>query len=131
MSVMSTLFPQNSNLLIAQAAATPNRVFSGTASTATSKVRRMEAKASASMTEEKYTFQPFSSACEKTASSGTRRKKARKASVAPMSMKRTHRGSAIARLAREDSLFEIYSRSLRTRLSSFNLCNAGKAIAGN
>ena len=48
MSVISTLLPRNSNLAIAQAAASPNTVFTGTTTAAVSSVRRMAAAVSGS-----------------------------------------------------------------------------------
>ncbi len=48
MSVISTLLPRNSNLAIAQAAASPNTVLIGTTTAAVSSVRRMAASVSGS-----------------------------------------------------------------------------------
>ncbi len=48
-SVISTLLPRNSNLAMAQAAATPNTRFAGTAMAATSRVSCMAATASGSV----------------------------------------------------------------------------------
>ena len=53
MSVTRTLLPRNSNLAIAQAAATPNTRLSGTAIEATRSVRRIAASASGSANEAK------------------------------------------------------------------------------
>ena len=49
MSVTSMFFPANSNLVMAQAAASPKTMFSGTAIPAISSVRRMAARASGSL----------------------------------------------------------------------------------
>ena len=58
-SVISTLLPRNSNLAIAQAAATPNTRFSGTAIAAASSVSRIAASASGSTIAREIDAQPF------------------------------------------------------------------------
>src|SRR5690606_6407873 len=75
--VVSRCLPRNSNLAIAQAAATPNTRFSGTEITAVSKVSLIAERASGSDKACQYTSAPLRKASTNTASKGSSRKKAK------------------------------------------------------
>ena len=92
------LLPLNSNLAIAQAAATPNTKLSGTAMSAAINVNFMADKASASTSAEIYVSTPFRKASVKTAASGMNKNKLKNTSVVEMSAHRTQADSDVARL---------------------------------
>ena len=100
-SVISTLLPKNWNLAIAQAAATPNTVLTGTAIRATSSVKRMADSASLSPSEWTYIAQPRLSAWANTAASGIARNRPRNVNETPINNQRTQRDSVVAAAARQ------------------------------
>jgi len=91
--VISNCLPRNWNLVTAQAAATPNTRFTGSAMAATSRVSRMADQASGSTMAARYSCHPLRRASVNTAASGTSRNSVRNASAAPSSSARTQRGS--------------------------------------
>ena len=92
-SVIRNCLPRNWNLVMAQAAATPNTRFTGSAMAATSKVRRIAAQASGSTMASRYKAQPLRKASANTAASGTSRNSVRNSSAMPNRMPRIQRGS--------------------------------------
>ena len=84
MSVIRKLLPRNSNFAMAQAAASPNSVFSGTTTAAAVSVRRIAAPVSGSVKLCEVGLEPFSSAMANTVASGANSSAARKASETPM-----------------------------------------------
>src|SRR5215211_7974818 len=90
------LFPGNSNLATAQAAATPNTRLSGTTIAATSNVRPIADCVSGSSKAARKGSAPRLSASEKTASSGMTRNKARKPTASAISVQRTTLASVSA-----------------------------------
>src|SRR6266550_8255244 len=89
-NVINTLLPRKSNFAIAQAAATPNNRFAGTAIAAASSVSRIAASASGSTIAAAYTPNPLRSAEKKTNAKGTNRKPVRKKSAPAINARRTN-----------------------------------------
>src|SRR5690348_442522 len=88
MNDVRRLLPRKSYLETAQAAATPNAEFKGTAMSAVMTVSLMEESASGSPSASHAASRPFSSAAENTVMSGSSRNKTTKAMVTPTSVQR-------------------------------------------
>jgi hypothetical protein len=84
-SVVRNALPLNSNLAIAQAAATPKTRFRGTAMAATASVSRIAASVSGSFNAKRNSPAPLRNASMKTAISGRTRKRARKPNASVIS----------------------------------------------
>ena len=95
MSVINVLLPRNSNLAIAQAAATPNTRLKGTAMAATVSVSFTAAHAIGFETAAQYALIPLVNAWTNTASSGSTRNSTRNVSATAISSRRP--GSCAAR----------------------------------
>ena len=85
--------------------ARPNKTLSGTAIPAVISVNLIAARVSGSTIELPNSFQPSAKAFEKTSTSGTTRKKARKTSAIKMNSQRTGQDSVVAREAAPPSPF--------------------------
>src|SRR5690606_36423160 len=92
-SVIRNCLPRNWNLVIAQAAATPNTRFTGSATAATHRVSLIALQASGSVMAARYSSQPFLKASANTAANGASRNRARKPSANASTTPRTQRGS--------------------------------------
>src|SRR5438045_6143165 len=97
MSVVSRDLPRNSNLAMAQAAATPNNTLSGTLMAATVRVRRMADHESGSVNEFQYAGSPLEKACANTFTSGSNRNTAEKTSAIAMSVHLIRGGYSVPR----------------------------------
>ena len=86
--VISSDLPGNSNLAMAQEAASPNTTLNGTAIAATVSVRRIALQASGSRNASRKAPIPFEKAWVKTAKSGKTRNSARKVTAIPISTPR-------------------------------------------
>src|SRR4051794_27767328 len=95
MRVRSTFFPLNSNLPMAQAAATPTTRLKGTAIAATSSVRRIAESASGSASAAMSAPRPCRNASMKTTRSGMNRKPTRKSPATAMRRNRTRASSVV------------------------------------
>ena len=98
-SVTSAFLPGKSNFAIAHAAATPKTRFSGTAIAAVSSVSRSAESAIGSTSASTYAAAPLSSACTKTATSGTTRNRPMKPTAMAVRISFTAAGSPVARVA--------------------------------
>src|SRR5690606_15202523 len=94
-SVIRNDLPLNSNLAMAQAAATPKMQLSGTAMAATIRVRRTASSASGSVTASRATPQPRLNASLNTATSGRKSTSSRKPSATAISAQRASGRSAM------------------------------------
>ena len=97
-SVVSMRFPAKSHFAMAQAAATPPNVFTGTEIAATSSVRRMAARESGSLIALQAGSQPRRSASASTAASGSRKITTASATASSTSATRAGAGSRVAAL---------------------------------
>src|ERR1700722_7090219 len=88
MSVIKVLLPRNSNLAIAQAAATPKTKLNGTAMAATTSVNLTAAQAMGSAIAAMYAPTPLASACANTVSSGSTRNRPRNVSATAINSSR-------------------------------------------
>ena len=95
--------PGNSNLVIAQAAITPNTRLRLTEIAATVSVSRIAESASGSVSAEKYAPMPFENACANTTTSGSTTKTVRKVTAIAMMTARTSQGSVRVSAARKRS----------------------------
>src|SRR5690606_838810 len=86
--------PRNSNRAIAQAAATPNTRFRGTAIAAAISVSHIDARASGSEIAAQYSSKPLCSASWNTVASGSSRNSAKKPIAMPINSRRTQAGSS-------------------------------------
>jgi hypothetical protein len=89
MSVISSDLPGNSNLAMAQEAASPNTTLNGTAIAATVSVRRIALHASGSRKASRKASIPFEKAWMNTANSGSTKNRARNATAIPIRTART------------------------------------------
>ena len=92
-SEIRNVLPGNSNLVIAQAAITPNTRLRLTEIAATSSVSRIADSASGSVSAEKYAPTPFENACANTTTSGSTTNTVRNVTAIAMMTKRTSQGS--------------------------------------
>src|SRR3954454_23260361 len=92
-SEISMVLPENSNLVIAQAAITPNTRLRLTEIAATASVRRIADIASESVSAEKYAATPLENACANTTTSGSTTNTLRNVTAIVMMTMRTSHGS--------------------------------------
>src|ERR1700722_6341444 len=96
-SVNKRLRPVNWYLAMAQAAATPKMVLSGTAMTVVSSVSLIAAQMLGSVNELKYALTPWLKASTKTTTSGRIKNRNMNSTAMAMSNRRIQAGSAMAR----------------------------------
>src|SRR4051794_1563365 len=92
-SEIRMVLPENSNLVIAHAAITPNTRLRLTEIAATASVKRIADSASELVSVEKYAATPLEKACANTTTSGSTTNKARNVTAAAMMIVRTSHGS--------------------------------------